>query len=349
MGNAKVAVIVVNFNKKEILYQCLDSINKQEYENYSIIVVDNNSTDGSPEMVKDNFPNAIIIETGYNSGFCTASNVGIRHALENDFYGAVILNNDTELDKKFLSEIVNMYNSHKKEKVGMIAPLILLPENGKIDAAGQYITPDGFGKVPDFGSSPQECTKEREVFCAYGAGAFYSAELLKDIEMNGSYLDDDFEVYLEDLDLGWRARLRGWKCMYDPNAVMFHHEGVTIGRYSQKLAYLVNRNALFNIIKNYPGLYLYQALFLYFFKYPVLLFLFLLGRGPAGKFGRKIGFIKTVTAVLEGWKNVILNLRTAFRKRKETQQRKKVDKREIKRWFKSLSVSFLENLLDSKL
>jgi GT2 family glycosyltransferase len=343
----KSGIIIVNYNGKKMLEECLNSclssLHLLNCSSYEIIVVDNGSIDGSQAFVHKNFPDVKLIEVGYNSGFAYANNIGIEEAIKNGAEGVFLINNDIILDQLFFKNALSVYNC--KEKVEMIAFKVLLyNEKNKIDGTGIIITPDGIGKNKNLGEDEKKRDNIEEVFCPYGAAAFYSVELLLDVKENNQFLDNHFKFYLEDLDLGWRARLRGWKCLYNPGAVAFHLKNATAGQYSEFLAYYTNRNIFYNIIKNYPVCFMIKALFLSLLRYPLLIVGFMFNIGAGYKIREKIGHGKMIKVAMKSFFDAAKNTGSMLAKRKIIQRNRKVDNKEIKRWFKELGLSFFESI-----
>lgn len=340
-----IAIVIVNYNKKALLMKCLESAHKLNHydNNVEIIIVDNGSSDGS-EYIFRNYPDCKFIQMGYNSGFCKANNIGIAHALSNGAQGVVILNNDTELDSNFLRGIVKKINI--KSGLGMISPRILLyGSRNIIDAAGFLITPDGLGKNLDAGKDVGTGSGEMEVFCPTGAATFYAKEVLQDIVMSGEYFDEDFEFCYEELDLGWRARLKGWKCLHVPDSIVYHHKSASYGAYSEFAAYYSNRNIFFNIIKNYPTyLYVFWALFLSLFRYFILSIGIIFKIGVGGKITKNIGLVRTVKVFFKSLKDACAKTPKMMKKRNCIQKEKKINNKEIKRWFNKLGLSFFDSI-----
>lgn len=342
----KVAVIVLNYNKKKLLDSCLKSLDNLRYDNYSTIVVDNGSTDGSIELVKFFFTNVKLMELGENTGFCRGNNLGIEYAIKNGFEGIVVLNNDTEVDPDFLQEIAALVDI--KKKIGMISTkIVLINKPDTMDAAGFIITPDGLGKNLGAGEKTEMFRQEKEVFCPTGAATFYCKELLEDIrQAEGGYYDEDFQYCYEELDLGWRARLRGWKCMYAPKSIIYHHKNATFeSSYSDLAVYCSNRNVFFNMVKNYPSsFYLVRAFFLSFFRYILWTGGIIIGKGIGHKVSGKRGVLKTAKIFGLSFKDALLKSGKMLKKRKYIQNRKNVSKEEVARWFRELGLPFLESI-----
>lgn len=248
MKNPLVSVVVLNWNGKDHIEECLGSLFKQNYKNFEVIMVDNGSKDGSNEMIKKKFPKAKLIENEKNLGFCRANNQGIKIA--NGKY-VITLNNDTKVDKNWIKELVKI--AEENPNVGMLACKMLFynkPE--RINSRGLKLYYDA--KAVDDGFDIPDSDKEeiKEVFGPCGGAAFFSRELIDDISLSGEFYDEDFFIYSDDLDVSFRARWRGWKCLYVPKAKLYHKFQGTTGKISNFGLYYGIKNKIFFIIKNYP-------------------------------------------------------------------------------------------------
>jgi GT2 family glycosyltransferase len=339
----KVSIIIVNYNQKELLRKCLESIKFIEYNTYDVIVVDNGSRDGSIELLKESYKDHILVEMGYNSGFCKANNVGIHKAFELGSNAVMLLNNDTEVEKDFVKNAMESIDA--KNNIGMVAIKVLFMNNNKlVDSAGLAITPDGLNRNLCNLQSSDCAKKSKEVFCPVGTAALYTKELLRDIEDDGQFFDEKFKFYFEDLDVGWRARLRGWRCTYNSKSIVYHHKSATSGAYSKFIAFHTNRNIFYNIIKNYPFGYCVKALFLTFLRYPLLAYGAITGKGAVGKFQDNFNTGDLIVVVLKGWIDVLKNFVKLLKQRRIIQKTKKVTYEEYSKWFEDFGISFFDSL-----
>ncbi len=240
----QVSIIVVNWNGKSFLDVCLSSALQQSYHSYEIILVDNGSTDGSVEFVRQNFPKVKVVELRENRGFAGGNNKGVEVA-QGDCIA--LLNNDTQVHNQWLENLVPpMLND---PTIGICSSKILIENSGKIDSAGDALTTWGVGVKRGFGEEPHRFETPEFVFGACAAAALYSKKMIEDI----GFLDEDFFFNDEDTDLNFRAQLRGWKCMYVPSALVYHKVNATIGRLSDRHVYFHARNLEFLWMKNMPG------------------------------------------------------------------------------------------------
>lgn len=342
----KVAVIIVNWNGRKFLPDCLGSISNQTYDNYRIIFVDNGSQDDSVDFVEINFSNIGIIELKNNTGFAVANNIGIRKAFEDkDVKHIVPLNNDTKTDDNFLCELVRTYQEYSRtpgEKVGSVAPKILkFHEPGKIDSTGILVHKDG--NAIDRGADENDGEKydtSLEVFGPSACACLYLREALEDVaydkspsinngNKNKKYFDEDFVSYHEDVDLAWRLRLRGWKSIYAPKAIVWHIGSGTGVSYSPFKAFQLHRNQYYNLIKNFPFYFLVRGLLFMPYLYLLLMMNALKGKGPSAKLKDKCGWIEMVKIVLMSWYQILINFPNLFRKRKLIQEKRSINSNEF--------------------
>lgn len=242
--NPKVSVIIVNYNGEQFLKDCLDSLHAQTSSDFEIIVVDNNSSDRSIGIVTDRYPDVILIRNEANRGFAVGTNQGIMMA-KGEYI--LTLNNDTRVETSFLEEIVRPIEDDPH--VGICASKMLLPD-GRINSTGLCISRSGAAwNRGMFEEDTGQYEHQEEVFGASAGAALYRRSMLDEIGL----FDEDFFMYMEDVDLSFRARLAGWKCMYIPTAIVWHHHGGTAEFGSDMAVYFGNRNIIWMVMKNYPS------------------------------------------------------------------------------------------------
>ena len=234
----------MNWNRKDLLRACLVSLQRQEGVRFEIIVVDNGSTDGSADLAERQFGTNVIRNTE-NRGFCAANNQGIA-AARGEYIA--LLNNDAEAEPGWLEALFRACST--EPDVGMAASKILVWENPRlIDKAGHLIFPDGQNRGRGSGAIDQgQFDREEEVLWPDGCAALYRRAMLEQI---GGF-DEDFFAYGDDAELGLRARIAGWRCIYTPEAVVRHHRGATLGKDSLRRLELIERNRLLLAIKLFP-------------------------------------------------------------------------------------------------
>ncbi len=242
-GN-KISMIVVNWNGQRFLSDCLGSLSRQTYANREIILVDNGSEDSSVRYVKANFPSVKIIELGKNTGFTGGNTEGLK-AADGDF--VALVNNDTQAEDQWLENLIQPMLENST--VGICASKLLFEAGRTINSAGDGLTTAAVGLNRGLGKDGALFSNPEFVFGACGAGALYRRSMLDEI----GFLDQDFFLYDEDTDLSFRAQLAGWKCVYVPDAIIYHKANATAGRLSDTHVYYHTRNLEFVWIKNMPA------------------------------------------------------------------------------------------------
>ncbi len=246
-------MVVLNYNGRRYLAACLNALLAQEVAGgFEVLLVDNASEDGSPEYVRANFPNVRVIDTPVNLGFAGGNNVGIEQARGQH---VVLLNNDTRVHPGWLEALLRTAES--APDIGAVtSKLVYMARPHTIQNAGSLILTDGSGG--DRGTGERDggqYDKREEVFAACGCAALLTRRMLDDVGL----LDTTFFAYYEDTDLSWRMRLRGWRIVYEPGAVVEHVHSGTSGEWSPFFTFHVDRNRLFMILKNAPVIFALQA------------------------------------------------------------------------------------------
>ncbi len=243
-SSVQFSVVIPNWNGARFLPTCLDALQRQtRADQMEVIVVDNASTDGSQDLLKREYAWVKLIDLPENRGFTGACNAGIR-AAQGEY--VALLNNDTEADPNWIAAVLDAFEHHPE--VGSVASkMLLFDRRDHIHTAGDYFTRDGRAGnrgvwQPDGGQFDQEAY----VFSACGGSSTYRRALLDQV----GWLDDDFFFSLEDVDLGWRAQLVGWRCLYTPHAIVYHHLSATGGGVTA--SYYDGRNLIYVLVKDYP-------------------------------------------------------------------------------------------------
>lgn len=237
-----ISVVVLNYNGKRYLDDCLSSLAAQTFRDLEVIVVDNASTDGSVEHIESNFSWVRLVINKENLGFAGGTNSGIK-AAKGEFI--LTFNNDARADSRLLEYL---HKPMADSKVGVCGAKMLL-DDGRINSAGICLSRSGAAWdrgmfEPDNG----QYDAREEVFGACAGAALYRREMLDEIGL----FDEDFFLYMEDVDLAFRARLAGWNCIYVPEAKVLHHHGGTAGAGSDLSVYYGNRNVIWYVIKDFP-------------------------------------------------------------------------------------------------
>ncbi len=237
------SVIIPNWNGAKFLPTCLNALAGQTYSPIEIIVVDNASHDGSQTLIRTHYPVVQLLELPENRGFTGACNAGMESA-RGEYIA--LLNNDTEVDAGWAAAIARAFEQHSD--VGAVASkMLLFDRRDHIHTAGDYFTVDGrAGNRGVWQQDSGQFDEEAYVFSACGGSSAYRRVMLDEIGL----LDDDFFFSGEDVDLGWRAQLAGWRCLYTPAAIVYHHLSATGG--GTTASYYDGRNLIFILVKNYP-------------------------------------------------------------------------------------------------
>jgi GT2 family glycosyltransferase len=243
VNQALFSVVIPNWNGSHFLKTCLDSLAVQTYPEVEVIIVDNASCDGSQAFIREHYPDVTLIALAENRGFTGACNAGMEAA-----HGEYIalLNNDTEVDPVWVAAVVDAFERHPE--VGLVASkMLLFDRRDHFHTAGDFFTIDGQpGNRGVWQQDTGQYDNEAFVFSACGGSAAYRRSMLDEIGL----LDDDFFFSLEDMDLAWRAQLRGWRCLYTPHAIVYHHLSATGGGVTA--SYHDGRNLIYVLVKNYP-------------------------------------------------------------------------------------------------
>ncbi len=216
-----ISIVLLNWNGKRFLKDCIDSIQCQSYPNVELIIIDNCSTDGSQEVLQREYHQYPLLLNEKNLGYCGGANLGIRKA-RGEY--VLILNPDVILDVNFLSHLIDA--AEHDRSIGIVTGKLLRFDKHTLDSSGQFLRRNfsplerGYGE-PDTGKYEHP----EYVFSTCGAVAFYRRAMLEDIQLNEEYFDESYFAFYEDLDIGWRAQLLGWKAYYVPTAVAYHYRG----------------------------------------------------------------------------------------------------------------------------
>jgi GT2 family glycosyltransferase len=301
-----VTALVLNWNGARVVGDCVRSLQQQDYPALEILVVDNASTDGSADMIRREFPAVRIEVNEKNLGFGGGNNVGIRLA-ETPYI--LMCNNDTRIQPDVVRRLVEAMEADPK--AGSATPCIILAASGKVDAAGIVVCPDGLALGRGRAEAPQAVREPAEVFFGSGCCLLCRRDLLESVSIGG-----EFFAYADETDLGWRARRRGWKSLYVPDAVVYHHHAASSGSASPFLARLVERNRVWVAVKNFPAWLLVYGVG----WTPYRLFWqgwgALTRRGRAGAMAAECSKVEMAKILLQAYWEALLGLPKMWRKRR---------------------------------
>lgn len=245
MQEKKVTVVIPNYNGIKYIRDCMDSLRTQEDADFDVLIVDNASKDGSLEVLQEEYKEARIIALSENTGFCHAVNEGIR-ASRTPY--VILLNNDTKVKPGFIKALTEAME--RDEKIFSVSSLMLsMQDENIVDDAGDGYSLFGWAYAIGKGKSAEKYNKAREVFAACGGASIYRKAVFEEI----GYFDENHFAYLEDMDIGYRARIYGYTNWYEPKAKVLHMGSATSGsRYNEFKTKLASANNAYLIGKNMP-------------------------------------------------------------------------------------------------
>jgi GT2 family glycosyltransferase len=331
-----VSVIIVNYNGVNLLEDCLGSLRGQAFRDFEVILVDNASSDGSLAFVRENYPEVKILQNRENLGYGGGNNVGI--VMSKGKY-LCLLNNDTKADPNWLQRLVEASSAGDK-KVGMYASKILDYDHPEvIDNTGLVMYRDGIARGRGrLEKDSGQFRSNEEVFFPSGCAGFYKKEMLDEIGL----FDEDFYLYLDDVDIGLRARMNGWKCIYVPDAVVYHKYSATTDPYSPLKAYLVERNRIWVVIKYFPlGMAMVSPLYS-LVRYLLQAYGIVIGKGASSRLVKSGSVLQTAGILCKAYVSALGGFGKMVNKRRETAKLKRVSHREISEWFKKFGIGARE-------
>lgn len=241
----KTTVVIPNYNGIAYLEDCLTFLKRSKETTFDTIVVDNGSADGSAALVRERFPWVKLIELEKNTGFSHAVNVGIK---ESKTPYVLLLNNDTVVEHDFVACLERAMEGNP-DYFSFSSKMLSMKQPEVIDDAGDYYCALGWAFARGKGKPAQRFTAKCDVFAACAGAAIYRREVFREI----GYFDELHFAYLEDIDVGYRARLRGYKNGYCPDAVVYHAgSGSSGSRYNEFKVNLSSRNSIYLVYKNMP-------------------------------------------------------------------------------------------------
>lgn len=341
----KVTIVIVTWNSMRYLFDCFESLVHQSFRDFSVIVVDNGSDDGTVEFIRTHYPTVFILQNFKNLGFAKAYNQGIK--LTKSPY-ILVMNDDVVLTENYLKDLVSfaenkpqggsfggkllkLYTSdvNPSERAGGLKVLI---KSDKIDSAGLKIFKTR--RVINRGEYQKDegqFDMTEEVFGLSGACVLFNKTALEEVKIRDEYFDQDFFAYKEDIDLAWRLRLYGWQNWYVPRALAYHHRRLGGAEKSTSFGIAAHHKKLPKLLryysfKNHHLMLVKNSLaknllfhFFYILLYEIKMFGYVLILEPFQ--------IKSVIKFFE-------QLPKALIKRRVIMAHRKVSAREMRRWFK---------------
>ena len=261
--NSKIAIIIVNWKQYQLTKLCLYSLQKIKYDNYQIILIDNESNPKELKKIKNQFDKIITFPNQKNLGFTGANNIGIEYAIKNDFEYVMLINNDTEVEKNFINPLIELLE--KNQNFGAAQPLILNYYNrNKVWSAGGFL--NKFFGYTYMIKSPEGIKKNIDWIT--GCCFFLRTDVIKKIGL----LDENFFAYYEDVDWSIRIKNAGYDLAFVKSSIIYHHGSKSSknesneGTLSPFVHYLNIRNHIFLLRKNKDVFNSVGVLFFQFFK-----------------------------------------------------------------------------------
>lgn len=322
---SRVTIVIPNWNTQHWLSGCLDSLRQQSFQDFRIILVDNGSTDNSIVFVRQYYPEVEILSLGKNRGFAVAVNAGIQQA---DTEYIILLNPDTIPQPDWLANLVETMDQCPPNVGALSSKMLSLRDPKIVDDAGDTLSWYGSACKRGSGQPAENYNQQVEVFSVCAGAALYRRCFLEEVEG----FDEGFGNYLEDIDIGLRGRLLGYRYIYVPTAQILHQRhGAGIAR--SRYVYLMTRNRLSLLLKNSP--------FKLLFKYSLWLFygqfyFFLVYKKPFHSLAGAMAFVPTLPRIL--------------RQRGEIQKRRCISNQELERMFSTdLGEPRLGDIIKNKL
>lgn len=248
----KVAYIIVGWNNQDLIEECFKSIKSQTYQKHTIIYVDNDSKDNSVELVKQQFPEVIILEPGYNTGFAKGNNIGIARALKDKSVEyIVLLNSDARLDPSWTEMIIDF--AKKKPRGALFQGTTLDYFNHDIiDSTHIYISHNGQGTQGNWRHFYNSELGPKRVFGVNAAACLITRKFIEAQPFGNQVFDETLFMYLEDIDLATRAVIMGWDNYLVPGARAYHMGSASSGKNPGFSLYMTFRNNSAVLFKNLP-------------------------------------------------------------------------------------------------
>jgi len=238
------SIIIPNYNGEHLLPTCLDALRSQTYPHFEVIVVDDASTDGSVVLLQREYPEVQVLRLERNSGLAAACNGGVTLASGEIL---VLLNTDTDAEPGWLAALVETLAQHP-EAGSVASKMLLFDQRDRLHTAGDAYGADGIPRNRGVWEIDEgQYDQAVEVFSGCGGAVAYRREAWDSVEG----FDEDFFMYLEDVDLGWRLQLAGYRALFAPQARVYHHLSATGG--GVLASYYTGRNTIWVLAKDVPG------------------------------------------------------------------------------------------------
>jgi len=328
MTTPVVSAIVVNYNGGEMLQDALGSLLAQTWPGLEVILVDNASTDGSVESAQRRFGDRIVtVRNPRNEGFAGGNNTGFAAARGDWMF---LLNPDAVCDPEVIAELMRF--AADKPNVGQLACRVVRADQPNFfDSVGLLLYPDGVSRSRGWQEKDQgQYDRAEEVLAPHGCACALRKTMLDEIGV----FDEDFFCYFEDLDLGVRGQLAGWKCWYVPDARVRHVKSATAGNYSVFKAYHVERNRLYCLWKWMPRFLLLVAPLFTLNRYAMQGYAAHTHQGLSAEFVKEYSLMRLFVLLIQARIAALYRLPRMLAKRKRIRKARKISVRE---WYGLIS------------
>ena len=335
-----VSIIIVNWNGRIYLPDCLDSLAGQSFRDFEVVLVDNGSVDESVSYVKEYYPWVKLVALNKNTGFAAGNNHGLQHAV-GDYI--VTLNNDTRVELDWLTVLVRTADTHPD--AGMVGCRICsFDDPDIIDSIGMGICRDGMsrGRFRNRRWSSLKMHEVEEILFPSACAALYRRAMIEEI----GFFDDDFFAYAEDSDLGLRGRLAGWKAVLATRAVVYHKYSRSSGSFSTFKIYLVERNHYWVALKNFSLGSLFVLPWFTVLRYLEQMRTILSGSGAGGEFRASGAQSEILKALAKAIFASLRGLPRMYRKRSQVMRTRRLSSHDFTELLSKYRITFKE-LLDN--
>lgn len=306
-----VSAVLVTWNSWDLIPACTAALRAQTVLPAQIIVVDNGSTDGSVEWLRQQ-DDVQLLSNAVNIGFAAANNQGIREATGDCL---LLVNTDVEMAPDYIEKCLRHF---ARKDVGSVTGKLLRAEPpGTIDSTGHAVY--GLGWAENRGELGPDRGYDipGEVFGVCAAAALYRRTALESVLLEGEFLDETYFAYVEDVDLDWRLRWKGWRSWYEPGAVAVHHRSASGARRTSMIMRHILKNRILTVVKNYdrrslitnlPGLAIFTTI-------------------------KTVDFAREHPIAVLGLVDAVRLMPTAFRRRRQIKQGRRVAPRAMRQWL----------------
>ena len=323
-----VSAIVVNWNGGTTVCDALGSLFAQTYKPLEVILVDNGSTDGSVERAERCFGRSlVVIRNGQNEGFARGNNIGFQAARGEWVF---LLNSDAVCDPDVIAELVRFVAD--KPEAGQLACRVVQSDRPHFfDSAGLLLYPDGVSRPRGWQEKDQgQYDTAEEVLAPHGCACALRTAMLDRI----GRFDEDFFCYLEDLDLGVRGQLAGWKCWYVPGARVRHRKSSSAGNYSVFKAYHVERNRVYCLWKWMPRFLVFVSPLFTLNRYALQGYAAYTHQGLSAEFVKEYSLARLFVVLVHAWSSALWRLPRMLAKRRQIRDTRTIS---VDEWYRLIS------------